>query len=132
MGTIKRFEDIKAWQKARILANECYKISNKGEFDRDFGLKNQIRNSSGSAMDNIAEGFERDGKKEFVQFLSAAKVSAGEVRSQLYRVLDRNYIDQTKFEELYNLCIEVSKMISGFMDYLRNSDLQGTKYKELT
>ena len=132
MGTIKRFEDIKAWQKARILANECYKISNKGEFDRDFGLKNQIRNSSGSAMDNIAEGFERDGKKEFVQFLSVAKGSAGEVRSQLYRVLDRNYIDQTKFEELYNLCIEVSKMISGFMDYLRNSDLKGTKYKELT
>lgn len=97
MATIKSFEDILAWQKARILANRIYGLSCTGSFESDFKLRNQINGSSGSIMDNIAEGFERDGKREFIQFLSIAKGSAGEVRSQLYRALDRKHINEPTF-----------------------------------
>jgi four helix bundle protein len=85
MATIKKFEDIEAWQKARVLCQEIYRISREGQFAKDFALRNQICASSGSIMDNIAEGFERGGRKEFIQFLGIAKGSSGEVKSQLYR-----------------------------------------------
>src|SRR3990172_5987147 len=101
MATIKRFEYIHSWQKARILSKEIYTITKIGEFSKDYDLKNQIRKASGSIMDNIAEGFERGGKGEFIQFLGIAKGSCGEVRSQLYRALDREYIDKEKFNEKY-------------------------------
>lgn len=130
MATIKRFEDIEAWQQARVLCDEVFKITNEGPFAKDYKLRDQINGSSGSVMDNIAEGYERDGRKEFIQFLSIAKASCGEVRSQLYRAIDRNYIAKEKFEELYSLSNKIGKMISGLMAYLKTSDYSGTKFNE--
>lgn len=100
MRTVKKFEDLEVWKMARELCQEIFQITLHEAFARDFGLKNQIRDSSGSVMDNIAEGFERDGTREFVQFLSISKGSCGESRSQLYRALDRNYITNEQFEAL--------------------------------
>lgn len=128
MATIKSFEDILAWQKARILAYKIYILINEGSFKTDFKLRDQINSASGSIMDNIAEGFERDGKREFIQFLSISKGSAGEVRSQLYRALDRHHISEHEFNELKDEAIVISKLISKFMSYLNESDFKGTKY----
>src|SRR6266704_1246442 len=100
MATIKRFEDIIAWQKARILNNRTGDIIDKGQFKKNFRLIGQIEGSAGSIMDNIAEGFERSGNKEFIQFLYVAKGSCGELRSQLYRALDRKYIVHNEFDDL--------------------------------
>lgn len=129
MATMKSFEEMEVWKRARGFANEIYELTTTGTFERDFKLRDQINGSSGSIMDNIAEGFERDGKKEFLQFLSIAKGSAGEVRSQLYRALDRGHISQVDFNRLKEEAIEISKQISGFMRYLSGSDLKGTKYR---
>ena len=92
MATINRFEDIEAWQHAERLEREIFKLTLEGEFAKDFSLKDQIRRSTGSVMDNIAEGFERSGNREFIQFLSISKGSCGEVQSQLYRALDQSYL----------------------------------------
>jgi four helix bundle protein len=129
MATIKRFEEIKAWQKARVLNSKVGNIIDKGQFKRNFRLIDQIEGSAGSIMDNIAEGFERNGNKEFVQFLYIAKGSCGEFRSQLYRTLDRKYINQQEFEELYAMAVEIIVMIQKLVDYLEQSELKGTKYK---
>jgi len=102
MATIKKFEDLEIWQEARRLANVIHKIAVETDLKTDFRFKEQIKSSSGSVMDNIAEGFERDGNIEFRQFLSIAKGSAGETRSQLYRAFDYGYIGQEQFEELKN------------------------------
>lgn len=128
MATIRRFEDIEAWQLARELCREVYTITFKEPFSFDFKLKDQMRGSSGSMMDNIAEGFERDGKKEFVVFLSYGKGSAGELRSQLYRALDAGYITQSKFEELSSKVEKYSRMINGFIQYLNQSEIRGRKF----
>ena len=129
MGKIERFEDLEIWQKARIICNDIFKIRESSQLKADYKLYNQINGSSGSIMDNIAEGFERNGNKEFNQFLSIAKASCGETRSQLYRLLDRNYITQEEFElQRENLTI-LSKQIGGFMIYLQKSDLKGSKFK---
>ena|SRR5208282_4613966 len=101
MSKILRFEEIESWKKARVLTNEIYQVTSLGGFARDFGLRDQIRRASVSAMSNIAEGFERGGNREFLQFLSNAKGSAGEVRSQLYVALDAGFINQKKFDDLY-------------------------------
>jgi four helix bundle protein len=120
MATIQRFEEIGAWQKARVLSREVYRVSNLAGFARDFGLRDQIRSASTSIMSNIAEGYERDsGDKDFRHFLSIAKGSAGEVRSQLYVALDAGYITQPQFDELSGLVTEVSRMLKAFMGYLK-------------
>ncbi|MFA4852927.1 MAG: four helix bundle protein [Bacteroidales bacterium] len=130
MATIEKFEDLEVWKKARMLSKEIYLISSKGNFAKDFDLKNQARRSSGSVMDNIAEGFERGGKGEFIQFLGIAKGSNGELRSQLYRALDNDYITKTEFENLYQKSDEISKMINGLIAYLNRTDIKGSKYKK--
>lgn len=126
---IRRFEDLEIWQLARALCNDIYTISQETNLKNNYRLNNQIDGSSGSIMDNIAEGFERNGNKEFVQFLSISKASCGETRSQLYRVLDRKFIDESTFEKLKLQTEILSKQISGFINYLQNSDLKGSKYK---
>ena len=118
MAAIKKFEDIKAWQKARELTNEIYRISSDDEFRKDFTLKNQTRKASISIMLNIAEGFGRKTDKEFNQFLAYAHGSCAEVQSALYIALDQNYISQEKFDTLYSKTEEVSKMIMNFANYL--------------
>ncbi len=130
MATIKLFEDPQIWQRARIFSGRIYALTMEGNFSKDYALKNQINDSSGSIMDNIVEGFERGGNKEFVLFLSYAKGSAGEARSQLYRALDRNHISESTFNELKDEAIELSKMTSGFMNYLQSSSYKGSKFKE--
>jgi four helix bundle protein len=130
MGTIKRFEDILAWQRARVLALKIHELATSGTFERDFKLRDQINGSSGSIMDNISEGFERDGRKEFILFLSYSKGSCGEVKSQLYRALDRKHINHDQFEELYNETEAIGKMIGGLMRYLSESNIAGNKFKE--
>lgn len=128
MAKINSFEDIQAWQKARELTKEIYKTSNDGAFSKDYGLRDQIRRASVSIVSNIAEGFERNGSKEFKQFLSISKGSAGEVRAQLYIALDLEYITKEKFEKLNSLVFDTSRMISGFINYLRDSELKGAKF----
>jgi len=130
MATFKKFEDISAWQKSRELTKEIYSVTGQGSFSRDFGLKDQIRRASVSIMSNIAEGFERSGSGEFMQFLATAKGSAGEVRSQLYVALDQDYITRTRFEVMANSATQISRMISGLMSYLRKSGVKGTKFKK--
>ena len=127
---INRFEDLIVWQKARILAKEIYLLAKIPEIKGDFGLRQQILNSSGSVADNIAEGFERDGKKEYRQFLSISKGSVGELRSQLYRISDRKIIKEEKYEELHNLATEISKMLSSMIANLNKQIYTGIKYKK--
>ena len=129
MAKIEKFEDMLSWQKARKLANHVYRISKRGDFAKDFDLRGQMRSASVSIMSNIAEGFERGGDKEFLQFLSTAKGSCGEVRSQLYVALDQSYLTQTEFDSLHSGTIEIGRLISGFMGYLQRSDLRGSKFK---
>ena len=116
--------------KTRELTKEIYLISKQGAFFQDFGLRNQIRQASVSVMSNIAEGLERDGSGDFYQFLSIAKGSRGEVKSQLYIAADQEYLDKETFDRLFQLASETGKMTKGFMSYLRRSSLKGTKYKQ--
>lgn len=129
MSAIEKFEDLKIWQNARELCKEIYILLKTEKISKDYELVKQIKKSSGSVMDNIAEGFERGGRKEFLQFLSIAKASCGEVRSQLHRAFDQNYLEKDKYDLLINNCTELSKMIMGFIKYLNESDLKGVKYK---
>jgi four helix bundle protein len=101
MATIKKFEDIEAWQKGRQLKLEVYRFSKRGDFIKDFALREQIRRAAISVTANIAEGFERDGNREFIQFLSNSKGSCGEVQDHLYTALDEQYITKDEFERLY-------------------------------
>ncbi len=99
------------------------------KFARDFGLRDQIRRATVSIRSNVAESFERDGDKEFVQFLFIAKASCDEVRSQLYVAFDQNYISESDFNLLYAKAIENSRVISGLIKYLKQAELTGKKYK---
>jgi four helix bundle protein len=129
MSTFNKFEEIEVWQKARVLSLRLYNITKTPTFKDDRDLKWQINKTAGSVMDNIAEGFERGGKNEFLQFLSISKGSVGELRSQLYRAIDRELITQEDFDELFGIVIEISKMLEGLMSYLKKSNIKGPKYK---
>lgn len=127
---VKYFEDLEVWKSARELTNRIYKSTGDGEFSKDFGLRDQIRRVSVSVMSNIAEGFERGGNQEFTQFLSIAKGSCGEVRSQLYVAADQDYITQKDCERLIDNFKKLSIMINNLMTYLKRSSYKGTKYKK--
>ena len=130
MPTIKRFEDLISWQKARDLVKFVFDLTKSSSFSKDFKLVDQKRSSSGSIMDNIAEGFERGGNKEFIQFLLIAKGSLGELKSQLYRASDNKYINENEFTLAYRSAEEIGGLIGGLINYLSQSDYQGKKYKD--
>ena len=130
MATYKRFEDLPIWQEARDFSKKVFWASKEGEFSKEFRLCSQIRASSGSIMDNIAEGFERDGNGEFKQYLYIAKGLCGETRSQLYRAFDYGYLDEDVFEKLKFQSEEISKSISSFIEYLQSTEIKGLKYKK--
>jgi four helix bundle protein len=130
MSAIKRFEDLEIWQLSRVLCNDIFDIIQNTGLNRNFKLANQIDGSSGSVMDNIAEGFERNGNKEFIQFLSIAKASCGETRSQLYRILDRKFISEEEFEKVKYQTEQLSVKIHNLIDYLSKSEMKGSKYNK--
>ena len=132
MATITSFEEIQSWQKARELTKVIYKTTRAKEFSDDYDLKKQIRRASDSIMANIAEGFERGGTNEFVNFISIAKGSSGEMQSHLYVALDQEYITQDVFDKLYNEYKSVGKMLGSFMNYLNKSDFKGAKFQNRT
>ena len=133
MATIKRFEDLEIWKMARAFAYEVFETyTNSISFSKDYELKNQMNASTGSVMDNIAERFGGEGRNEFINFLSIAKGSAEEAKSQLYRALDRKYITQEKFELLYNQAEQLCEKIGSLIKYLNSSTHKGSKYKDRT
>jgi four helix bundle protein len=127
MATIRSFEELEVWKKSRMISTEIFKATMSESFFKDFGLKDQINRASGSIMDNIAEGFERGGRKEFIQFLSYAKGSSGEVKSQLYRALDRKHINEETFQKFQDQISEIGKMLAGLISYLNKTTVEGTK-----
>jgi four helix bundle protein len=129
MSVIEKFEDLDLWKKSRELCKLVFVFVNKDQFTKDFKLKDQIKGASGSIMDNIAEGFERGGNKEFIQFLSISKGSCGEVKSQLYRSLDNEYITKEEFDLAYKKASEISSGLANFIKYLKQSEFKGSKYK---
>jgi four helix bundle protein len=129
MATIKRFEDLEIWKNSRELCKKIRIICESTSLNKDYSLKDQILSSSGSCMDNIAEGFERDGNKEFINFLYISKGSIGETRSQIHRSFDSRQIDQKTYEDLTNDCLNLSAQISNFITYLHNSEIKGLKKK---
>ena len=122
------FEELHVYQRARELTNSVYEVSRKGEFARDFGLVDQIRRASVLIMSNIAEGFERGAKTEFIQFLFIAKGSCGEVRAQLQIATDQGYISNREFEQMNDLARRISGMLSNFIAHLQKSDYPGEKF----
>jgi four helix bundle protein len=128
MATINNFEDLEIWQKARDFCQKIFRITNNEKFSKDYRLRDQIRASSGSVMDNIAEGFERNGNKEFIQFLFISKGSCGESRSQLFRAFDYDYIERKEFDELMIDAKDLSQNISNFIKYLKQSEMKGSKF----
>ena len=127
---VERFEDLVIWQQARKLSKEVYEITKMGDFRYDSRFMQQIRAAVGSVMDNIAEGFERDGNKEFVQFLYIAKGSCGEVRSQLYRAFDAQFINEETFTRMLNESLSLNKGILNFIKSLKSSAVKGTKFQK--
>ncbi|MDI6839622.1 MAG: four helix bundle protein [bacterium] len=128
MGTYSKFEELPVWQKANELVTEIYKVTNNEAFKVDYGLKEQIRRAAVSISSNIAEGFERESKEEFIYFLYVARGSAGEVRSQLYVAKNLGYLLEEEFKRVNTLCESVSKQISGFIDYLKKTSIKGQKF----
>ena len=125
----KQFEDLEVWIQARNLCRKIYQLLRHVSFKNDLALSNQLKRSSGSIMDNIAEGFERNGNKEFVQFLYIAKGSCGEVRSQLYRSFDQSYLDDQTFQSLLDEARYISSLLQKLIRYLKDSELKGNKYR---
>ena len=129
MATITKFEDLEVWQLARELSKEIYSLTFIEPIKSDFRLKDQMRGSSGSIMDNIAEGFERGSKLEFINSLSYSKGEVGELKSQFYRCSDNKYISQEIFDDLYNKADKITKKITAFITYLNASKIKGQKFK---
>ena len=130
MATIKRFEDLDAWKVSRELCDKIGKIIDGETFKKNFRLIGQVEGSSGSIMDNIAEGFERGSRAEFIVFLGYSKGSCGELRSQLYRSFDRKYITKEQFDDLYLMMVRISAMLQKFIRYLLKTDIKGLRKKE--
>ena len=130
MSVVRDFEELAIFQKARELSKKIYPITQRGEFKYDTRFVQQIRAAVGSIMDNIAEGFERTGNKEFLNFLYIAKGSCGEVRSQLIRANDLGYMTKEEYDELYTECRKLSAGIMNFIKEIRTSEYAGAKYKE--
>lgn len=131
MAVVERFEELRIWQMARELCQEVYFHTETQPWKTDTRFVQQIRAAAGSVMDNIAEGFERDGNKEFIQFLYVAKGSCGEVRSQIIRASDTNFLNHTDAKRLYNVCLELSSAIAAFIKSLKKSSITGSKYLKL-
>ena len=129
MATYNSFEDLPVWQKARELGSLVYRNTAEGKLSKDYGLKNQIQKSVVSVSSNIAEGFERGSKREFIQFLYIAKGSCGELRSQLYIAKELGYLNNNDSDTLIRLASDTSKQISGFIKYLKTSRFAGNKSK---
>ncbi|AQG79717.1 four helix bundle protein [Spirosoma montaniterrae] len=130
MPTVNQFEDLQAWQKARTLSKAIHQATRDKAFQDDYDLRRQIRRAGGSVMDNIAEGFGRGSRGDFVQFLGIARGSLTEVKSQLYRSLDNGCFDRLVFDELYTQASEVGRMIDGLLLYLNNSSNKGRRYSK--
>lgn len=130
MSTITRFEDLEVWQLARKFAAMIYQLTLLEKFSKEYKLKDHIKGSSGSVMDNIAEGFGRESRLEFINFLGIAKGSLNETKSQLYRCLDYNLIMQDVFDNHYKAADIISAKIGAFMIYLNNSLIKGQKFKD--
>jgi four helix bundle protein len=128
MASINRFQDLNCWKQSRILENKIWDISSIGSFSKDYGLKDQINRATGSTMDNIAEGFGRGGNKEFINFLIISRGSILEVQSQLHRALDRKHITQIVFDECFEITESITKLLTSFILYLRNSPEKGPRY----
>ncbi len=129
MATITDYEDLKCWKKAREVTNLVYSFTKRDQFSRDFELLRQIRKSAISVMSNISEGFERDGNREFLNFLSIAKGSLGEVRAQMYIALDQQYVTQAEFQTMRTLTKQNASLIAGLMNYIRQSKIKGQKFR---
>jgi len=129
MARIEKFEDLEIWQLAREFCSDVYTLFLNSSLGIDYPLRNKMDKSSGSIMDNIAEGFERKGNEEFIQYLSIAKASCGELRSQLYRSLDRNHINQPKFNQLIEKLDLEGRKIGFLMTWLRNTGFKGSKLR---
>lgn len=129
MATIEKFEDLEIWQKARTICVFVEYLFENTALGKRYSLMNQMERSSGSIMDNIAEGFERNGNREFINFLSIAKGSCGEVKSQNYRAFDKNLITEEQFNHLNNLTEIERNKIGAMMNYLNNCELKGLKFK---
>jgi four helix bundle protein len=120
MTTIKRFEEIEAWKTARELTSLVYALSNQGTFGRDFGLRDQMRRAAVLILSNVAEGFESRTQAIFIDFLGRAKGSAGELRAQMYVAFDAGYLNQSQFEQTYDLTDKCSRQIARFIAYLES------------
>ena len=129
MATITKFEEMESWKLGRELCQRIGTLIDEGRLRKNYGLIDQVEKSSGSCMDNIAEGFERGIRGEFITFLGYAKGSSGEIRSQLYRMLDRKYISQIEFDELIGLAVRISSMLQKFISYLQKSPIKGPRKK---
>ncbi len=129
--SVKYFEDLEVWRSARELTNRIYEVSAAGAFSKDYGLRDQMRRAAVSVMSNVAEGYERGGNPEFIQFLSIAKGSCGEVRCQLYVAADQGYLPKEQADQMIESLKRLSVMISNFIEYLKGSRYQGAKYKKV-
>ena len=130
MSTITQFEHLEIWQEARGFSNKIYKLTSGSSFRKEFALVDQMRRSSGSIMDNIAEGFGRGGRNEFINFLSYARGSVNETRSQLYRTLDNGLLDDLEFESLKRQSELLEIKLNNFISYLQKSAFDGNKFKK--
>ncbi len=128
MTTVKKFEDLEVWKLAFEAADAVYILTLDEPFRNDFALRDQVRRCAISIFSNIAEGFERDGNREFINFLSIAKGSCGELRSQMLFAHKRGYVSSEDLEVITNLLMSISKQISGFQRYLQGSTMRGRKF----